>query len=144
MKWNKNINKRKQTVKLTNKEVWIELPRPENPPNTSVWHTETLNSYFDHIRSHQQCILWPPPLEIDPVTTDCRAKTPQLSQQFISHTSCWVSVLQSVNIPAVLRINFFFITDFCPHLGSFLLFFLTTFRPNFTSGLLQVINRDLG
>ena len=29
---------------------------------------------------------------------------------------------------------------FCPHLGSFFFcFFFTTFRPNFTSGLLQVI-----
>ena len=43
-----------------------------------------------------------------------------------------------------LRINFLFIADFCPHLGRFFFFFVvvssfTTFRPNFTSGLLQVI-----
>ena len=45
-----------------------------------------------------------------------------------------------------MRINFYLLRSFCPHLGSFLLgFFLcvvssfTTFRPNFTSGLLQVI-----
>ena len=46
-----------------------------------------------------------------------------------------------------LRINFSFylLQTFCPHLGSlFYCFFFTTFRPNFTSGLLQVINRDLG
>ena len=34
---------------------------------------------------------------------------------------------------------------FCPHLGSFcVVSSFTTFRPNFTSGLLQVIYRDLG
>ena len=42
-----------------------------------------------------------------------------------------------------LRINF--IVDFCPHLRSFfVVVFLTTFRPNFTSGRLQVINHSLG
>ena len=44
-----------------------------------------------------------------------------------------------------LRINFYLLRTFCPHLGSSFLFFLcvvssfTTFRPNFTSGLLQLI-----
>ena len=45
-----------------------------------------------------------------------------------------------------LRINFFFnlLRTLCPHLGSYFCFFcvvssFTTFRPNFTSGLLQVI-----
>ena len=34
---------------------------------------------------------------------------------------------------------------FCPHLGSFcVVSSFTTFRPNFTSGLLQLIYRDLG
>ena len=41
-----------------------------------------------------------------------------------------------------LRINFYLLRTFCPHLGSF--FFcvvspFTMFQPNFTSGLLQVI-----
>ena len=58
---------------------WIELPRPENPANTCMWHTETLDSCFDLIRSHQQCILWSPPLEIQAATTECRAKTLPLS-----------------------------------------------------------------
>ena len=47
-----------------------------------------------------------------------------------------------------LRINFYLLRIFCPHLGRVVffifLFLLTMFRPNFTSGLLQVINRDLG
>ena len=49
-----------------------------------------------------------------------------------------------------LRIVFFYLLrTFCPHLGSFRGFFcvvssFTTFRPNFTSGLLQVIYCDLG
>ena len=36
--------------------LWIELPRPENPMNINAWHTETLDSCFDLIRSYQQCI----------------------------------------------------------------------------------------
>ena len=32
--------------------LWIELPQPENPANTCMWHTETLDSCFDLIRSH--------------------------------------------------------------------------------------------
>ena len=47
---------------------WIllgtKLPWPENPTNTYTRHTETLSKCFDLIRSHQQCILWSPPLEI--------------------------------------------------------------------------------
>ena len=61
--------------------------KQENSANTYTRHTETLDSYFDLIRSYQQCILWSPPLEIKPVTTDCRAETLQLSQQFTLHTS---------------------------------------------------------
>ena len=39
-----------------------------------------------------------------------------------------------------LRINFYLLRTFCPHLGSFyIVSSFTTFRPNFTSGLLQVI-----
>ena len=41
--------------------LWNELPWPENPANTCARHTETLDSCFDLIRSHQQCIPWPPP-----------------------------------------------------------------------------------
>ena len=51
----------------------------------------------------------------------------------------------------LVRINFFYLLrTFCPHLVSLLFFFFlccfffTTFQPNFTSGLLQVINHDLG
>ena len=65
----------------------IDLRWLENPVNTYARHTETLDSCFDHIWSHQQCIPWSPPLEIKPVTTDCRAETLQLSHQSISHTS---------------------------------------------------------
>ena len=44
-----------------------------------------------------------------------------------------------------LRINFYLLWTFCPHLSSFwVVSSFTTFRPNFTSGLLQVIYRDLG
>ena len=40
-----------------------------------------------------------------------------------------------------LRINFYLLRTFCPHFGRFffVLSSFTTFRPNFTSGLLQVI-----
>ena len=67
--------------------LWIELPWPENLANTYAWHVETLDSCFDLIRSHQLCIPWSPPLEIEPATTGCRAKTLQLSHESISHTS---------------------------------------------------------
>ena len=51
--------------------LWIELPWPENSMNTYAGHSETLDSCFDLIRSHQQCIPWSPPLEIEPATTHC-------------------------------------------------------------------------
>ena len=59
--------------------LWIELPRPENPANTCAWHTETLDSCFDFIRSHQQSKPWSAPLEIQPATTEYRAETLLLS-----------------------------------------------------------------
>ncbi len=65
----------------------IELPWPENPVNTYAWHTETLDSCFNLIWSYQQRIPRSPPLEIKPVTTECRAETQSLSHQFISNTS---------------------------------------------------------
>ena len=65
--------------------LWIELPWPENPANTYVRHSETLDSRFDLIKSHLQCIPWFLPLEIEPATTDCRVETLLLSQQSISH-----------------------------------------------------------
>ena len=52
----------------------------ENPLNTYARHPETLDSGFDLIRSHQECIPWSPPLDIEPATTDGRAETLQLSQ----------------------------------------------------------------
>ena len=67
--------------------LWIELPWQENLANTCAWHTETLDTHLDLIRSHQQCILWSPPLEIEPVTTEYRAETLPLSYQSTSYTS---------------------------------------------------------
>ena len=66
---------------------WIILPWPDNSANSYAWHMKTLNSCFNLIRSHQQCIPWSPSLEIEPVITDCRAETLQLNQLSISHTS---------------------------------------------------------
>ena len=56
--------------------LWIELLWPENPTNTSAWYTETLDSCFSLMRSHQQYIPRSQPLEIESATTECRAKTP--------------------------------------------------------------------
>ena len=54
---------------------------------TYARHTETLDSCFDRIRLHQQCIPWSHTLEIGPATTDCNiAETLLLRQQSISHT----------------------------------------------------------
>ena len=35
----------------------------------------TLNSCFDLIGSHQQCVPYSPPLKIEPATPECRNKT---------------------------------------------------------------------
>ena len=53
----------------------------------SMWHTEPQGSCFDLIKSYQQHILCTPPLEIEPVTTEYRAKTLPLSYWFTLHTS---------------------------------------------------------
>ena len=50
-------------------------------------HREPLDSYFDLIRSHQQCIPWSPPLEIKPAITECRAETLPLSYRSTLHVS---------------------------------------------------------
>ena len=75
---------------------WIELPWPENSANTYARLTETLDSCFDLIRSRQQCIPWSPPLEIEPVTTDCRLynwainpyRTQMTPKQLVMVTAC--------------------------------------------------------
>ena len=69
------------------RQLWIELLRPENPANTWARHTETLDSSFDLIRSHQHCMQWSSPLEIEPATTECRAEKLPMSHLSISHTS---------------------------------------------------------
>ena len=43
---------------------WITITRKK--ANTYAGHTETLDSCFEFIRSHQQYIPWSPPLEIEP------------------------------------------------------------------------------
>ena len=55
--------------------LWIRLPWPENPANTSARNTEALDRCFNLIRSHQQCIQWFPPLDIEPATTECRTES---------------------------------------------------------------------
>ena len=62
------------------------LPWPENLANTCMRHTETLDSCFNLIRSHQPCVPWSP-LEIKPVTTEYRAENLPLSHLSTSHTS---------------------------------------------------------
>ena len=81
----------------------IELPWPENQVNTYARHTEILDSCFDLIRSHQLCIHWSPPLEIETATTDCKAaqlpwlvNLASLVCDMDSWLSCRVSALQSV------------------------------------------------
>ena len=54
----------------------IELLWCEYPANTR-------KTCFNIIRSHQQCILWSRPMEIEPAITRCRAETLPLSQQAI-------------------------------------------------------------
>ena len=58
---------------------WIDQSWPENLGTTCVQHRGTLDSCFDVIRSHQQCIPCSPPLEIKTATTECRTETLPLS-----------------------------------------------------------------
>ena len=53
----------------------------------SAWHTETLDSCFDLIWFHQQYIPCSPPLEIEPATTECKAKTLPLRYRSTLHPS---------------------------------------------------------
>ena len=55
--------------------LWIELPWTENLANAWARHMETLDNYFNLFGSHQQCIPWSPPLDIEPATTECSAET---------------------------------------------------------------------
>ena len=50
-------------------------------------HIETLDSCFDLIRSHQQCISWSPPLEIEPTTAEYKAETLPLGHQPTPHAN---------------------------------------------------------
>ena len=52
-----------------------------------VRHTEPLDSCFDFIRSHQLCIPWSSPLEIESTTTECRVETLPLNYWSTSLTS---------------------------------------------------------
>ena len=59
----------------------------------------TLNSCFDLIGSHQQCIPWSPPLEIEPTITECRGRnsTPGPSAQ-ATHKRCHVGNAWPLNL----------------------------------------------
>ena len=59
--------------------LWIELPWPENHANTYAWHTETLDSCFLSLIG--SVLPWYPPLEIEPLTTECKAETLPLSHK---------------------------------------------------------------
>ena len=57
-------------------------------------------------------------------------------------TISWLSLIGIIlRWGFLIWINFYLLRTFCPHLGSFCVVFssFTTFQPNFTSGLLQVI-----
>ena len=53
----------------------------------------TLNSSFDPVRSHQQCILWSPPLEIELSTPKCRSRNPTTGSPVpITHKRCQINL----------------------------------------------------
>ena len=83
----------------------IVLPWPENPVNTYAWHTETPDSCFDLIRSHQRFISWSSPLEIEPSTTE-----PKLYNWTISpyRTRMTPNKLFMVVIAQPINLNVFF------------------------------------
>ena len=61
--------------------MWIVLPGLENPASTYAPHTETLDSWFDHIRFYQQCIPWFPQLEIELATTESKRQQPYTADE---------------------------------------------------------------
>ena len=77
---------------------WITLTRKSS--EHCVWYSETLDNCFDFISSHQQCISWSPPLEIEPVTTECRAETLPLSSII---KGFWTIVFIFIVISSTLR-----------------------------------------
>ena len=51
-----------------------------------------LNSCFNLIRSHQQCTLWSPPLEIKPTTTVCRSRNSTTGPLVhATYNQCWIN-----------------------------------------------------
>ena len=82
--------------------MWIELPWPENLANTYAWYTETLDSCFNFIRSYQQCILWSPPLEIEPATTVFPYVMYKYSPDFLVKTNYFTMIFLSLKYLPVL------------------------------------------
>ena len=64
-----------------------QISMSEQSGKLCVRPTETLNSGFDFIRSHQQYILWSPRLATEPVTTEWKAETLPLSHWSTSRAS---------------------------------------------------------
>ena len=60
---------------------------------------------------------------------------------YIYIKNIWFGLVCYHDISTIVRINFYLLRTFSPHLGSFFCVVspFTTFRPNFTSGLLQMI-----
>ena len=74
-------------------------------------HTEPRDSFLDLIRSHQQCMLWSPPLEIEPEITECKAKTLPLSYGSTSHTgddklNSWTRIVFPYALNTVFGLKF--------------------------------------
>ena len=68
--------------------LFIELPWPANPVNTFARRTETLDSFFDFIRSQLQCILWSPSLEIETLSLIHQSTSHTSDAELISHGNC--------------------------------------------------------
>ena len=73
--------KRKKSSPTKKQYLWINYHEQKSSEHLRT----TYGNIGQLFRPHQQCIPWSPPLEIEPATRDCKAKTLQLSQQFISH-----------------------------------------------------------
>ena len=66
----------------------------------------TLNSCFDLIGSHQQCILWSPPLEIKPTTAECRSWN---STRFSSHDNSNITLIPLFKYKIYIYMNKIFL-----------------------------------
>ena len=91
--------------------LWIELQWPKSPAHIYVRNTETLDSCFDFIRSHQQCITWSPPLQIEPASKNSRADTLQSYRTHMTPNQLVTVIERPINLNVLQVTSVLFTED---------------------------------